>query len=122
MKAFFHFGLLEGMSVFLTARQNNSGLSDTLDHRRPQRAESSVTSMQTRTKQGLNLGLYMALDPKYETPLSSPKPSSTILINHASNKENFNTQKAVSVLYVSPPPALLPPPLCHFQACYVFKK
>lgn len=50
MKAFFLFGLLEGTSVFLTARENNSSLSDTLDHRQPQRAESSVTSMQTRTK------------------------------------------------------------------------
>lgn len=50
MKAFFLFGLLGGTSVFLTARENNSGLSDTLDHRQPQRAESSVTSMHTRTK------------------------------------------------------------------------
>lgn len=56
-----------------------------------------------KNKVGLNLGPDMAfVDPGSKTPLSSSKPNSTVLINHRSNKENFKTTKAVSVLSVFP--------------------
>lgn len=39
------FVLLEESSVILSAGKNNSSLSETLDHRKPRGAESSITSM-----------------------------------------------------------------------------
>ena len=75
MKAVFLFGLLEGKSVFLSARENNSGLSDTVEHRKP--PESPVLCHQHADEYKVDLNLGPDVGPN-ETPLSSPKhePSS----------------------------------------------
>lgn len=97
---FLSFVLLEGSSVFVSAGENNSSLSETLDHRKPRRAESSLTSM-TREEQS-----QAKFRPRHDfkAPLFSPCSPSP--------EEDFNTSQSTSVPQVS----------CKSQSWYSYQK